>query len=61
MTYTLKHKRWTVTLTRKGGAWTWEALDPRGKGSSKGYRPYEALALQAAKDWVEQVEYARAA
>lgn len=41
----------TITLARKGAAWTWEVRFPYG-GSVKGFRPNYELAVDAAEDTI---------
>lgn len=41
---------WTVTLTRKGAAWTWDAASRHGGGS--GFRPNYELAKDAAEEFI---------
>lgn len=43
---------WTVTLTRKGAAWTWTAQSRRGGGS--GFRPSYETAKSAAEEFIAE-------
>lgn len=50
MVKTFKVGTWTVTLTRKGAAWTWDVQSRRGGAS--GFRPNYELAKDAAEEFI---------
>lgn len=61
MIETFKIGMWTVTLTRKGAAWTWDAQSRH--GGATGFRPNYGLARDAAEEFVaiQSIDLARAA
>ena len=50
MVETFKIGAWTVTLQRKGAAWTWSAQSRH--GGAQGFRPNYELAKNAAEEFI---------